>query len=195
MGHMGIGSAQGYYLMGLTPFDPIWPIFWGFGGSINWTPNSWNLCWILTFCWFFWSLQTPKIWVRWSQIGSEPLVHTPGPTPYPSNPYLTPTGLSEPIIAEIAVQFGAIFGVSFWSLQTPILWVRWVQMGSDPSVYTPWPAPYPSDPFLSDFWLATGLWSYLIFWNLAIFDRVRNNWKKGLRIIPSSFLGSDGPNW
>ena len=84
------------------------------------------------------------------QIGSDTSVHTPGPTPYPSNPYLTPTGLSEPIIAEIAVQFGAIFWVSL-SLQTPKLWVRRVQMGSDPSVYTPGPAPYPSDPFLSDF--------------------------------------------
>ena len=85
------------------------------------------------------------------QIGSDTSVHTPGPTPYPSNPYLTPNGLSEPIIAEIAIQFGAIFGVSVWSLQNPILWVRWVQMGSDPSVHTPGPAPYPSDPYLSDF--------------------------------------------
>ena len=85
------------------------------------------------------------------QIGSDTSVHTPGPTPYPSNPYLIPNGLNEPIIAEIAVQFGAIFGVSVWSLQTPILWVRWVQTGSDPSVYPPGPAPYPSDPFLSDF--------------------------------------------
>ena len=84
---------------------------------------------------------------------------------------LTP---SEPIIAEIAVQFGAIFGVSFWSLQTPKLWVRWVHMGSDPSVHTPGPAPYPSDPYLSDFLLATGLRSYLIFRNLDIFDRDRN---------------------
>ena len=85
------------------------------------------------------------------QMGSDPSVNTPGPTPYPSDPYLTQNRLSEPIIAEITVQFWVIFLVRFWSLQTPKLWVRWVQMGSDPSVYTPGPAPCPSDPFLSDF--------------------------------------------
>ena len=72
-------------------------------------------------------------------MGSDPSVHTPGLTPYPSDPYLTPNWLSEPIIAEITVQFR----VSFWSLQTPKSWVRWVQMGSGPSVHTPGAAPYP----------------------------------------------------
>ena len=84
-------------------------------------------------------------------MGSDPSVHTPGPTLYPSDPYLTPNGLSKPIIAEITVQFGAIFGVSFWSFQTPKIWVRWGQMGSNTSVLTLGPAPYPLDPFLSDF--------------------------------------------
>ena len=83
------------------------------------------------------------------QIGSDPSVRIPGLTPYPSDPYLTPNGLSEHIIAEITVKFWVIFGVSFWSLQTPKLWVRWVQMGSDPSVHTPGPALYPSDPYLT----------------------------------------------
>ena len=84
-------------------------------------------------------------------MGSDPSVHIPGLTPYPSDPYLTPNGLSERIIAEITVKFWAIIRVSFWNLLTPKLWVRWVQMGSDPSAYSPGPAQYPSDPYLSDF--------------------------------------------
>ena len=144
-------------MMGLTPSDPIWPIFWGFGGSRK---TNKRLKFSTNFSYLglsLWSLQTPKIWVRWGQMGSDPSGNTPGPTQYPYDPYLTPNRLSEPIIAEITVKFLAFFYVSFWSPKTPKIWVRWGQMGSDPSVHTPGPAPYPSDPFLSDFRLATGL--------------------------------------
>ena len=43
------------------------------------------------------------------QMGSDPSVHTLGLTLYPSDPYLTPNGLSEPIKAEITVQFWVNF--------------------------------------------------------------------------------------
>ena len=82
---------------------PIWPIFFGLEAPLTEPKIAEISAEFKPFCWFFWSLQTPKIWVRWGQIGSEPLVHTPGPTPYPSDPYLTSNGLSEPIRAEIAV--------------------------------------------------------------------------------------------
>ena len=36
-------------------------------------------------------------------MGSNPSVNNPGPIPYLSDPYLTPNGLSEPLIAEVAV--------------------------------------------------------------------------------------------